>query len=229
MLKPFQYLVKSGDVWVEVCLFPSCFAKCRDGLCHLHCPHLASPYCQHFFPLWRTALLHADNDMQVSFSTSPMSKNTHWKQTVLYLEDKLTVCTGEVLTGTLACLPNALNPRDLDFELSYKFEGRLCTSAGTLNYRMRWTTQPSFSRCLLYGSLKAMRAGMLVPVPMLLLLYFDCFPHPFQVDLKETVSFKFLKQISFTDNARLASDNHFDTIMYCIALAEYMLVLYHFC
>jgi hypothetical protein len=38
---------------------------------------------------------------------------THWKQTVFYLEDTLTVCTGEELSGTLSCKPNAKNPRDL--------------------------------------------------------------------------------------------------------------------
>jgi hypothetical protein len=38
---------------------------------------------------------------------------THWKQTVFYLEDTLTVCTGEELGGTLACRPNDKNPRDL--------------------------------------------------------------------------------------------------------------------
>ena len=56
---------------------------------------------------------------------------------MLYLEDKLTVCVGEVLTGTLECIPNARNPRDLDFELTYDFKGRLSTSAATLKYRMR--------------------------------------------------------------------------------------------
>jgi hypothetical protein len=38
---------------------------------------------------------------------------THWKQTVFYLEDTLTVCEGEELSGTYTCKPNAKNPRDL--------------------------------------------------------------------------------------------------------------------
>jgi hypothetical protein len=49
----------------------------------------------------------------VRFSTSPASRVTHWKQTVLYLEDTLTVCVGEEISGVLACKPNEKNPRDL--------------------------------------------------------------------------------------------------------------------
>eukprot|EP00877_Chromochloris_zofingiensis_P001551 jgi/Chrzof1/11397/Cz05g35070.t1 len=39
----------------------------------------------------------------VYFSTAPQCRPTHWKQTVFYLEDSLTVCTGEKLTGTISC------------------------------------------------------------------------------------------------------------------------------
>ena len=49
----------------------------------------------------------------VRFSTAPAARPTHWKQTVLYLEDALAVCEGEEITGTLACRPNDKNPRDL--------------------------------------------------------------------------------------------------------------------
>ena len=51
-------------------------------------------------------------------------KNTHWKQTVFYLEDTLVVCEGETIEGTLTCAPNARNNRDLDIEIQYSFEGR---------------------------------------------------------------------------------------------------------
>lgn len=66
-----------------------------------------------------------------------MARNTHWKQAVFYLEEKLIICKGESFKGRLKCQPNKLNPRDLDFELSYAFEGQHCKSAATLQYRMR--------------------------------------------------------------------------------------------
>ncbi|CAI7839497.1 unnamed protein product [Closterium sp. NIES-53] len=50
----------------------------------------------------------------IGFSTGPKSRGTHWKQTVLYLEDTLTVCEGEAITGTMQVKPNEKNPCDLD-------------------------------------------------------------------------------------------------------------------
>lgn len=70
-------------------------------------------------------------------TTSPAAKSTHWKQTVFYLEDSLTVCKDEVVKGHLKCVPNTSNPRDLDFELRYSFKGKLSSSSATLQYRMR--------------------------------------------------------------------------------------------
>jgi type I protein arginine methyltransferase len=45
----------------------------------------------------------------------PRSKATHWKQTVLYLEDVLTICEGETLSGSMTVSPNKKNPRDIDW------------------------------------------------------------------------------------------------------------------
>jgi protein arginine N-methyltransferase 1 len=61
----------------------------------------------------------------VSFSTGPFSKYTHWKQTVFYLEDILTVDKNEVITGYLKSTRNRDHPRDLDVEILYNFEGGL--------------------------------------------------------------------------------------------------------
>jgi type I protein arginine methyltransferase len=58
----------------------------------------------------------------VRFSTGPHTKYTHWKQTVFYLKDVLTVSTGEQITGTLENKPNDKNKRDLDITLAYKLE-----------------------------------------------------------------------------------------------------------
>lgn len=73
----------------------------------------------------------------VFFSTSPRSKSTHWKQTVFYLEDTITICKGEKLTGQLVCAPNANNPRDLDIELQYSFQGQYMSCDRVQKYRMR--------------------------------------------------------------------------------------------
>uniref|UniRef100_A0A669QP16 Protein arginine N-methyltransferase domain-containing protein n=2 Tax=Phasianus colchicus TaxID=9054 RepID=A0A669QP16_PHACC len=46
---------------------------------------------------------------RTGFSTSPESPYTHWKQTVFYMEDYLTVKTGEEIFGTITMKPNAKN------------------------------------------------------------------------------------------------------------------------
>ncbi|KAI0266986.1 S-adenosyl-L-methionine-dependent methyltransferase [Gloeopeniophorella convolvens] len=56
---------------------------------------------------------------KVSFSTGPHAKYTHWKQTVFYTPDTLTISEGENITGELSCAPNARNNRDLDITISY--------------------------------------------------------------------------------------------------------------
>ncbi|CAI5460178.1 unnamed protein product [Closterium sp. Yama58-4] len=73
----------------------------------------------------------------IGFSTGPKSRGTHWKQTVLYLEDTLTMCEGEAVTGTMQVKPNAKNPRDLDISVTYKFDGRRGKASRTQHYRMR--------------------------------------------------------------------------------------------
>ncbi|CAL1706877.1 unnamed protein product [Somion occarium] len=57
---------------------------------------------------------------KVRFSTGPHAKYTHWKQTVFYTPDTLTVSEGEQITGRLSCAPNARNPRDLDITIAYR-------------------------------------------------------------------------------------------------------------
>lgn len=74
----------------------------------------------------------------VRFSTGPHTKYTHWKQTVFYLQDVLTVEAGESVSGQLTCKPNERNRRDLDIGLAYKLEtedmGR--TAEGMCEYKM---------------------------------------------------------------------------------------------
>ncbi|KAE8613731.1 hypothetical protein XENTR_v10007848 [Xenopus tropicalis] len=52
---------------------------------------------------------------KTGFSTAPDAPYTHWKQTVFYLEDYLTVRRGEELFGTISMKPNANNIVRLPF------------------------------------------------------------------------------------------------------------------
>lgn len=74
----------------------------------------------------------------IRFSTGPHTKYTHWKQTVFYLKDVLTVEAGETVSGQLSCKPNERNRRDLDIGIGYKLEtddmGR--TAEGYCEYKM---------------------------------------------------------------------------------------------
>lgn len=58
----------------------------------------------------------------IRFSTGPHTKYTHWKQTVFYLRDVMTVEEGEQIKGVLENKPNAKNKRDLDVKISYRLE-----------------------------------------------------------------------------------------------------------
>ncbi|POY72204.1 putative Methyltransferase [Rhodotorula taiwanensis] len=59
----------------------------------------------------------------VSFSTGPHAKYTHWKQTVFYLSDMVTVQQGEAIEGKISVAPNQRNPRDLDIVIDYEAKG----------------------------------------------------------------------------------------------------------
>lgn len=58
----------------------------------------------------------------IRFSTGPHTKYTHWKQTVFYLREVLTVEEGETLYGELENKPNARNKRDLDIKIAYELD-----------------------------------------------------------------------------------------------------------
>jgi protein arginine N-methyltransferase 1 len=74
----------------------------------------------------------------LGFSTSPFSKYTHWKQTIFYLKDRITICEGEEITGTIACRPNKKNTRDLDISFDINFHGMHSTISNEhVEYRLR--------------------------------------------------------------------------------------------
>ncbi|KAL2369697.1 protein arginine N-methyltransferase 1 [Blastomyces gilchristii SLH14081] len=59
---------------------------------------------------------------KIRFSTGPHAKYTHWKQTVFYIREVLTIEENETVAGFLENKPNEKNKRDLDIKISYTFE-----------------------------------------------------------------------------------------------------------
>lgn len=74
---------------------------------------------------------------RTGFSTGPESRYTHWKQTVFYLKDTLTVKMGEEISGEFNIHQNKRNKRDLDLSLMYEFEGEVMSSKDSKDYKMR--------------------------------------------------------------------------------------------
>jgi len=73
----------------------------------------------------------------LGFSTAPFAKYTHWKQTIFYMRDTLTICEGEEIEGEITCKPNTSNPRDLDILMHVKFDGRHSKLDTSIDYRLR--------------------------------------------------------------------------------------------
>ncbi|KAH0473381.1 MAG: hypothetical protein KVP17_005015 [Porospora cf. gigantea B] len=71
------------------------------------------------------------------FTTSPYGQYTHWKQSVLYLNNSLKIKAGESIAGVMCVRKNDRNPRDLDIKLHYDFKGEIMDDSETLYYRMR--------------------------------------------------------------------------------------------
>ena len=117
--------VKVPDYSVEDCTFTSHFELTATRNDYIHA------LVAYFDTYFRTG--HKEN----MFSTSPSVQQTHWKQTVFYLDKEITICQGEKLTGTLTCKPNAQNRRDLDITISYKHNGKWQQSSGSMSYKMR--------------------------------------------------------------------------------------------
>jgi len=74
---------------------------------------------------------------RTGFSTAPEARYTHWKQTVFYFEDYITVKQGEEIYGVVALSPNEKNVRDLDFSIDIDFRGELSEMVESNNYKMR--------------------------------------------------------------------------------------------
>ncbi|XP_062520315.1 protein arginine N-methyltransferase 1-like [Corticium candelabrum] len=74
---------------------------------------------------------------RTGFSTAPEARYTHWKQTVFYLDECLTVKKNEGLTGQFDMKPNERNKRDLEIIIDYEFNGEVVQETGRQVYHMR--------------------------------------------------------------------------------------------
>jgi protein arginine N-methyltransferase 1 len=74
---------------------------------------------------------------KIFFSTSPAAQYTHWKQTVFYLNDVLSIKKGEEIRGEFTLKYSAKNPRDLDLTIEYKFNGEYNTVHSKQDYFLR--------------------------------------------------------------------------------------------
>ncbi|KAI1416068.1 protein arginine N-methyltransferase 1 [Hypoxylon sp. FL1857] len=74
----------------------------------------------------------------IRFSTGPHTKYTHWKQTVFYLNQVLTVQQGEEISFRMEVKPNEKNRRDLDIKLEYLLDTQDGTryAQGSCEYKM---------------------------------------------------------------------------------------------
>lgn len=74
----------------------------------------------------------------IKFSTGPHTRYTHWKQTVFYLREVLTVEEGEQIRCILSSKPNAKKKRDLDITIEYTLETEdpMRQSQGMCEYKM---------------------------------------------------------------------------------------------
>lgn len=74
---------------------------------------------------------------EVSFSTSPFDRETHWKQTVFYFHEKLWCCADDVIEGTVECRKVPTNPRDLDVKIHFNLNQRGHLIEKEEKYRIR--------------------------------------------------------------------------------------------
>eukprot|EP00118_Oscarella_pearsei_P023050 m.271450 g.271450 ORF g.271450 m.271450 type:complete len:357 (+) comp40550_c1_seq6:79-1149(+) len=83
---------------------------------------------------------------KTGFSTAPEARYTHWKQTVFYLDEYLTMVQGTFLMKpnernkdwkNVHCSNETFLQRDLDVEIEYDFRGEIMQETGKQVYQMK--------------------------------------------------------------------------------------------
>lgn len=72
----------------------------------------------------------------VVLPTGPFDKSTHWKQTIMYIRDVIAIREDELINGTIKIEYDKKNPRNLNIDLEYAFNGSECSSAASNHYNM---------------------------------------------------------------------------------------------
>eukprot|EP00828_Plagiopyla_frontata_P004910 TRINITY_DN11887_c0_g1_i2.p1 TRINITY_DN11887_c0_g1~~TRINITY_DN11887_c0_g1_i2.p1 ORF type:complete len:203 (-),score=30.19 TRINITY_DN11887_c0_g1_i2:108-716(-) len=62
--------------------------------------------------------------LPLKLSTSPHLNQTHWKQTIFYIDSEFPTCKGDKLKGSIAVKKNKKNPRELDIKISYHMHNK---------------------------------------------------------------------------------------------------------
>ncbi|XP_068098753.1 protein arginine N-methyltransferase 6 [Hyperolius riggenbachi] len=85
----------------------------------------------HGFAIWFTVVF--PGEKVVTLATSPYGQETHWKQTVMYLEEEVQVEQDVEICGDIKMSPSETNPRHLCVSLSYSIGG---ATRRTRNFQM---------------------------------------------------------------------------------------------
>ena len=75
----------------------------------------------HGFVLWFDSLFTHGSE-SVNLSTSPYTETTHWKQSLFYLREPISVNKGNNIDVIFTMKKNPKNPRDLDIRIDYRMK-----------------------------------------------------------------------------------------------------------
>ena len=75
----------------------------------------------HAFVIWFDTYFQLDK--AVVFSTSPYSKYTHWKQTILYTKEPMAIMKGDEINGSMNIKPSEKSERDLAISAEWEWVG----------------------------------------------------------------------------------------------------------
>ncbi|UKJ90119.1 arginine N-methyltransferase [Theileria orientalis] len=73
----------------------------------------------------------------LTLTTSPKAKYTHWKQTVLYIDEVLNMDVNDRINGMISVKKNKFNSRDVDIKISYQLNGIDPNQLKSYYYRIR--------------------------------------------------------------------------------------------
>ncbi|CAF0723976.1 unnamed protein product [Didymodactylos carnosus] len=91
----------------------------------------------HAFVTYFVAEFTACQTSKAHISTAPGAGYTHWKQTVFYFPDYVTIKKDEELNGEFMCKVNLENTKKLEFGINFEFNGQISSLSSKNQYYMR--------------------------------------------------------------------------------------------